>query len=483
MEPQSISTPKDRLRNKLKELGRRDIRYPDPRFFYPDLGFLSDFSYMNKIPPHINLSEFSETGTAGKVGTVSFNKKLNQALKKQPADSTGYVHIDFVENPKPPAPSPSIYNTLDADYMGGRLRGFVKCGSGSFTNQSIQSEIMDMVLSSRGVGGYVKQENFWTAGGLGYTIMPKAEGSLHDYFNNPENCTDFSVRKVLHDVLLPLSILKCSLYQFCHCDLKCKNVFYTNNKFMIADFDKSQIFWYGYRFRFESDVGEWSKYVGMGVNVTATSSTYKLTVSAGKVVGGYAAIALANAIMMTDSMVPMSYDIYTLFLSIICHPKIIGIWRERSMPILNNMFDILFPKIQEDVEKKVMEAIAYQGKTWWGEVIEIDSIKQYGYILYGLPLQKDISQIYEMLDLHPPSTYDAALKNITAGEVPVLLPLLLSDNEGGGGRSKHICTTACINGVCSSNRYSTSGPLGVGKFLSWTKVVPPTILHDKGKCK
>jgi len=124
-----------------------------------------------------------------------------------------------------------------------------------FFNQTCIHLILNDILDSQGVENYIHQYDvFYCKRGTkldGYNITEFAkDGDLFDYLNRHE-ITDNLLMDILKQVFTPLNILKHPRNAFIHGDLKCKNVFASQNGktvFKIADYDKSSIFWNGVRF-------------------------------------------------------------------------------------------------------------------------------------------------------------------------------------------------------------------------------------------
>ena len=150
-----------------------------------------------------------------------------------------------------------------------------------FSNQTCMHMILDIIL-----GKYYHNDNFIyqydafvckdpKGKNVAYTVMDKADGDLNKYFRYLEESISGVIDRfdsstgrnksytskltlnfshILIDVFTPLKILKQLRYGFVHADLKTQNIFYSgdleddNLKFMIADYDKSSIYFNSVRF-------------------------------------------------------------------------------------------------------------------------------------------------------------------------------------------------------------------------------------------
>lgn len=224
------------------------------------------------------------------------------------------------------------YNSKLFDKGDGKIfHGLLKIGLDSFTNQTCLHMILNQIFK-KNIPNYVFQyDAFYCKTSdkyTGYNIMDIAnQGDLTDVIRNPINkLTYIDIIDLFNQLLVPLSILKCNKYGFIHGDFKCNNIFVNkdNNKFtyLLADFDKSSIFWKGIRF-YNSDAGALctlpvKTYNGINVSQLNNEAFYKFnTIALGFDIQCYS----------MNSEIPMftSYDFYTFIVSLLREPVVFDI--------------------------------------------------------------------------------------------------------------------------------------------------------------
>lgn len=230
--------------------------------------------------------------------------------------------------------SPSIYyNTKILQLDGKNNNAILKLGLDSFGTQTCVHMVLNQIFK-KNILNYVYQYDAFYCSSTqknnndkytGFNIMDIANyGDLADVVRNPSiNFSYTDIMDMFKQILLPLSILKCAKYGFIHGDFKLNNIFVgrKDNKFvyLLADFDKSSIFWKGIRF-FNNDFGICKLpikiYNGTKVNLNKFGSPYYT----------FDSLAIGYDIqcysMHSEIPIFMSYDLYTLIISLLREPTI-----------------------------------------------------------------------------------------------------------------------------------------------------------------
>lgn len=265
--------------------------------------------------------------------------------------------------------------------------GLLTLGLDSFSNQTCIHMILNHIFDKK-IKNYVyqydafycKTSNKFT----GYNIMNIANsGDLTDVIRNPENKFSYQmILNIFEQLLVPLSVLKCNKFGFIHGDFKCNNIFVNkeNNvlSYLLADFDKSSIFWKGIRF-YNQDAGALctlpvKAYNGMSVSISKNSEPYYKfnTVALGFDIQCYS----------MNSPIPMftSYDFYTFIVSLLREPTI---------------FEIIYqnPKNYDDFKKKVLNVLFFDD-----DLINFEQNIKDNYHYY---VKNYLAEIYYKLETNP----------------------------------------------------------------------------------
>jgi hypothetical protein len=299
-----------------------------------------------------------------------------------------------------------------------------------FTNQTILHLLLNHILQDE--IGYIHQYDAFWCDGSGYNITEWAMGGdMHNYFTTTDY---FDVMNAIHQVLVPISILKEDKFSFLHADLKARNIFVdvsTNPPtYKIADYDKSSITWNGYRF----------------YNAEGYLASARLDDSPVKVVNGWyspiATIALQVYTMHSPFGYFMSYDIYTFFISLLAIPSI---WLEfmgaYELKTSNKFFDIFKRLWKEDQFGMLINHLKTDDN--WKRMESISNINNTITNL-ELSLLYDIDFVYKYFDVQPPVLNQLGeTLNITSS------------------KTKRLCLTPCKK-TCKTPKYSkiemTMGP-------------------------
>lgn len=334
---------------------------------------------------------------------------------------------------------------------------YISVISSPFQNQTYIHEILSFILKPLKIPNFIEQLYAGIDDGSGITIMYYSnKNTLTSYLNSIKNDPNLEVKiiDILKQILLPLSVLKQKKHLFNHNDLKTNNIFCNleNDKLTvsIADYDKSSIFWHGYRFHYgyRSLVGDFGKY--MLTQSIRPGQTYKISDIS-------KTIDYANAIMI-NPIYYMSYDVYCIVLSIIVHPTlkryINDVGLITNFDKLKQIVDIMFPGmwLQSTLVDVVMN----------GDPKKYESIKTLAQLLSTTELLINIDGVYKLLGLNAPSDYDEIYEKHFK---PTKLKLGTNNDWSYGNIFRksdkqvnyHICTSACNNNVCPSNKYSISG--------------------------
>jgi len=295
----------------------------------------------------------------------------------------------------------------------------------------------------------------------GYSITELSEyGDMSNYINNiMDEINDNILVDMLRQILTPLLILKQDMYLFNHSDLKTKNVFVGKDSngdpvYQLADFDKSSIFWNGIRFYNNvydlSELEYLSSFVSKIIDlslITDERKRYKfnnLNYTGDEDIN----LRLANYRVQMYSMnnpypIFNSYDIYTLFYSLMLEPKIYRWVIKNKDSVFFDVFRKLWEPSQFD---NVMEAfeISYMRDKLENK-LSLTYIKK-KLVLHEFWLKKDVSFLISDLKLSLPPP-DKKKKP----------PILLKKSKNG-----NLCVTECESGgilqpkSCYTNKYQTA---------------------------
>jgi len=319
-------------------------------------------------------------------------------------------------------------------------RKILAVGGDNFSNQTSLHLILNLILGRNQL--YIHQYDAFYCDGKGYNVIEYCnEGDLHGFLE--ENIiTDGILFSLLTHILGALAPLKHPKYNFNHSDLKAKNVFVNKTEqgfiFKIADYDKSSITWNGFRFY------NWSQNYG-------TASPIKIERNED---GKYMYILSSMLPLQLYTMhnpygIPGTFDIYTLILSLFA-----------SKNVWNKYINGELPKFKELVHR------LFEGSSYYvvlGKVAQnheaVISMSHINSILNGVPLQYDLTYMYEMLGVTPPPIFTQETQ-------------YLKINTSSGN---HLCIDSCdINGdrndrykTCTTNTYSKTGYSGYSTQYNW----------------
>jgi len=166
----------------------------------------------------------------------------------------------------------------------------------------------------------------------GYCITEYADLGDLSHFIETSIITDDLLMDIAKQILLTFSILKSNNYKFVHGDSKCKNILVKNSStgpiFKLADFDKSSISWNGIRF-FNGDKVDENI---IEQDFIVENEYYKLNCWDDT----------RTRSMFSPKPIFMSYDVYTLIISMIREPKIFNFLICNKKSNFYKLIEILF---------------------------------------------------------------------------------------------------------------------------------------------
>jgi len=333
----------------------------------------------------------------------------------------------------------------------------------NFTNQTCIHMALNQILGDS--LNYIYQYDAFYCGTSGYNVTNLANaGDLSSYldqpdrfgFEAPEINEDFLIN-LLTQVLTPLSLLKSNRYAFSHSDLKCRNVFVNVNTdgsrtYMLADFDKSSIFWNGLRFYNQSgDYGLSNlpfepKEGPEGVYYTIDN----LQIRAGLPIQVYT--------MHNPFGFYLSYDLYTFWYSLMMEPTIWNYIKSATGGIVlsawkSMWYDDQYDAVMSDIAN-THDVLASMGdrKAQKPMITSMRSIKTIANKFYdnSYKLKTDLSKMYSyfglsVINYDPPPVTDRTIQISTGGHV-CIEPCRKSTGFRGGHK-------------CKTNIYSKSGSI------------------------
>jgi len=332
-------------------------------FDYPNLDFLSYFGnyFYSDVPELCQVTKDSwpirvvQVFGRGKVGIaekITIGSSPESYIRKgiENVNQRKYLSLNFIENEaKSSQACPSlVYHQVNAEHTerttGGWVRsasqiekemtGFLAASGDSFTIQTCLHLILNEILGD--LPNYVYQYDAFYCqkkdGKIsGYNLMEIAEyGDLSSYLEKDEVViNDQFLFDLMRQILIPLAILKSQKFGFCHSDLKCRNVFVARDPngrpiYKLADFDKSSIFWRGIRFFNQSSLvpsTSWGPYP------SEPNSDGEPVYSLGAIfsrlgLGAVDKLKVQAQTMHSPFPFFMSYDLYTMVLSLLREPKV-----------------------------------------------------------------------------------------------------------------------------------------------------------------
>jgi serine/threonine protein kinase len=367
-----------------------------------------------------------------------------------------------------------------------------------------------------------------------WSLMDWAQlGSMTDYLekrhqysktsNTPKEyeVTVDLVVKLIMDVLRPLIILKSARHGFVHSDMKATNIFLgssdnitnttppevryhrdTNVYAMLADFDKSSIFYNNVRFHYSPGGIRYFRFMinreimnpsNVERHYVPKDHTGYLATPLGK-----EAMAINSTAMYSPFPVPMSLDIYVFIVSL-CFIKPVHklMFKDRGNNLLKRMWVILFRDHNDkndDILNNANQTMVKEYKQYREElkslknklatlndqaekekikakITSLTGMTTMARVISALPLRFDA--LDALCRAFMPREYET-LVNYNNSKIILdqqnRKEIVLSKNiDGGGfgmgfGEHKHICRSFCdTSKTCPSNRYSTRS---IGSIIS-----------------
>lgn len=345
-----------------------------------------------------------------------------------------------------------------------------------FSNQTCMHMILDLVLRKyNGNRNYIYQYDAFICKKDGvnraYTIMDKADGDLRKYFrtelNNSMSTGNIgeSIWNILVGVMTPLAILKQSRYGFVHADCKLENVFWMKLnsggvRFMIADYDKSSIYFNGVRFyNGTRDFAGKDLVIKYPTLHTMAGNEYYTLRSLRGYTGDLMRMLGINipvwqlVIMYGAYGFYMSHDIYTFILSLASEPIF---WEFIKEGMINGYVDFYAQRIvdiwkslwfPDDLDRINSTMEAYHKSSDSKKQWNINEINDF-LITYEIKLLYNVDHVYKMLGIELIDNDPFSIKDRK--------DILLSKNG-------KLCVTSCKSGMwgnyCDTNRYSSKGKL------------------------
>lgn len=314
----------------------------------------SDSKCLCDLSDNIKIKQKFAEGAVGIVYLITINNQeyIMKGVPKIDAEKPTFGTVNINDFDKVHVSKNSTIN-YNIKRLSDKSRVIFTIGCNSFINQTFIHMAINNIFKQR-IDNYVHQfDAFYCKtpkSFTGFNIMNIANyGDLADYIRNPANMFGYDAFvDLFKQILFPLSILKCNKYGFVHADFKTNNIFVHKKKdsdkviYKLADFDKSSIFWNGVRF-YNNDPGKLGTpivklYKGVNVqkdNVGVVYYKFKYTV-------GY---DIQYYVMNSPLPIFMSYDIYTLIISLFREPVIYKmaekIWNDKSNSIYK-LLNILF---------------------------------------------------------------------------------------------------------------------------------------------
>lgn len=401
--------------------------------------------FENKLP--YIMGSIIGKGKVGQIALLTY-KDISLIIKSIPTSAPRYLSIRILDHPglRLGTPEGVLRDSINSSkdywkiYNVDGVRKIIAVGGDNFSNQTCMHLILNIILGNSLY--YIRQYDAFYCGGLGYNVIEYCNsGDLHGFLeDNPIN--DDLIFGALSHIIAPLSVLKHPMYNFNHSDLKVKNVFVhkTNEGFIfkIADYDKSSITWKGLRFY------NWSENYGTAVPIKIEkdpkgSDVYVLQ----------SMISLQLYTMHNPYGVPMSYDIYTLIISLL---GVNNVWKKYINGELPRLKALMHRLFTGELYYVIMGKIAQDHGA-------VSSISHINTLINGMYLQYDVSYVYSMVGVNPPPLY---IKESEELRVTV-------------SKDSHICLDSCQTNpersptykTCTTNNYSKTGFTGSSTMYNW----------------
>jgi len=251
----------------------------------------------------------------------------------------------------------------------------------------------------------------------GYTIMDHAnKGTLYSFLKDPQLARepqfDNTLMNIIRQVFDPMSILQSSQHGFIHADLKTPNVFLSseNNKLVckVADFDKSSVFWNGFRFYNDAIVTkayEYGGFVAKRFSEIWETTDYPYPISTS---GSWPHYRLNRrhpvSLYSQSSPIPMysSYDMYTFLYSLANQVPVWtvlqqnsnqftkfwrSIWEPTNMESVNRALALRHTHISEAHDKQEIEKRMFENVSLHATIHDLES--------HHWMLKADVAPIYD----------------------------------------------------------------------------------------
>ncbi len=379
-------------------------------------------------------------GAAGIIETVE-NKVSGKTLIMKSIllpKPLGYLSLRVLDYPVGwERANPSLQHYLVYNQF--NKRKVLVLANNNFVNQTCLHLILNSLLKDN--PNYLHQYDAFVCGNKGYNLTEYANRkTVHEYLEARE-VTDALLADIFRQVLGSLSILKGSSHSFCHADLKAKNIFATSEdriweneeeveevtRFMLADFDKSSITYSG--FRFYNNIGDYRVSNSPFRIVTGTDPKFDRYVVSSTV------IPLQVYTMHNPFGMYISYDIYTLVLSLFAIPSVWQSFVNYQLPHFSTLFAQLWTQEQYNTILKYLSK-SHQ---------DLSKMRNISRMLSSINAQLliDVDFFYTEYNVRPPAT-DKFLQQI-----------VITESSGG-----HICIDSCSShgksyNFCHTNPYSS----------------------------
>lgn len=449
--------PRSRKLNKLGLLENDNLNYEFCDEFYK----LFTFEQIKCLCKENGYIRDVRVLSSGKVGTASIVKIGNDtAIKKVIAVPNMMETLSVV-----PIRTENFKSNYNAFKAGPNEYYLLTIPSGNFENQTCLHLILNEILKDN--ENYLYQYDAFfceSIGGVNITEFCD-KGTLSDYIDEIDDEVNFKFNDIFRQILNVLALLKSEKYMFTHNDLKTRNVFVksgrswtardsggpkgdrgadrtgSGDRFLIADFDKSSIFFNRHRFYNVGSTGFVSGFVRESFPIGRTEGTYNLTTFL-----GYNE-TVKQGILNSPYPSPMSLDIYTFFVSLCVEENFIDyVIRavnseqdsliKRSATILFGSMTEKFVEILIDIRDKYIPLPKKEAKTKYrsiGTILEICS---------KFDLKYDLNELYDLYKIDKPKAATAA------GGAGAAIPVKLSN-------SRRLCRSVCNQGRCDTFKYKT----------------------------
>lgn len=327
-----------------------------------------------------------------------------------------------------------------------------------FKNAKLNNELID---------NYVYQYDAFICGKLGYNIMEFAKfGDLSNYLTNYVKTDTISLElaeDIIKQILKPLYILKNDKFGFVHADLKCRNIFVSENDnnepvFKIADYDKSSITWNS--IRFFNNTGNYkiplSDIKPDMYNDESNKETYYYYTLKNNV------LIVQKNTMFNPIGFYTSYDIYTFFYSLMMEPKFFNLFnsyyqieisnKSNNLPLIYKIWKNLwisddYHKIMKNIRLKhnILSSVNNNSDKYKQLLTKMRSLSGniQDFIDNGYKLKIYVDFVYQILqNQHNKIIIDGLPDNIPIDKIKI--------STGG-----HICLNECKKRKENSSYYNT----------------------------